>query len=140
MAGVLVNGVNYAWANVTWLWFSVPVVGITEISFDKEAEKENNYGAGNEPISRAQGNNKYSASIEIYEDEWRKLVLASPNNDPLEIPPSDMIIVLGGSRVNIQATITLQAAEIMKDTFTVKQGDKMIKRKIPLIIAGIVNQ
>lgn len=138
MAGILVNGVNYAWSNVTWLWYSVPVVGIVAIDYDKEAEKENNYGAGNEPIARSQGNNKYSASIEIYEDEWRKLVLAAPNQDPLQIPFSDMQIVFGGSRVNF-ASVTLQAAEIMKDSFSTKQGDKRILRKIPLIIAGILN-
>jgi hypothetical protein len=138
MAGILINGVNYAWSNVTWLWYSVPLVGITAIDYDYEMEKENNYGQGGVPVSRGYGNSKFSASIEIYEDEWRKLVLAAPNQDPLQIPFSDMQIVFGGSRVN-SAFTTLQAAEIDKDAFSTKQGDKKILRKVPLIIAGVLN-
>ena len=135
----LINGTNYAWANVTLVWYGVPVVGIMEISYKKKTKKDNNYGQGADPISRGYGNNEYEASITIYLDEWNKIILASPNQDPLSIPPQDIQVVYGGSRVTAKVDV-LQQAEPMEDAIEVKQGDTKIAVKIPLIIAGIVHK
>ena len=49
---VLVNGVNYSWGNISVVLFGTPVVGILSIEYKRKQKKENNYGAGFEPISR----------------------------------------------------------------------------------------
>lgn len=56
MAAVLVNGVNWSWANLNNIAFGVPVIGILAINYKIKQNKENNYGVGNEPISRGYGN------------------------------------------------------------------------------------
>lgn len=133
---VLVNGVNYAWVNVTLVLFGVPVKGIMKISYKKKTEKTNNYGAGSEPISRASGRTEYEASIELYRDEWQRIILVAPSRNPLEIPPFDIQVVFGGSRVTAHTDI-LQACEFMEDAFEVSEGDTSIKVTLPLIIAGV---
>src|SRR4051812_5515209 len=105
MAETLVNGVNYAWLNITWVWYSIPLVGIKSINYEKKQKTDLNYGGGPEPISEALGNNEYTASIEIYRDEWDKIIAAAPDNDPLQIPRSDMQIVFGGDRVNTKTDV-----------------------------------
>lgn len=139
MALPLINGVNYAWVNLTWMWFTVPLVGITAIDYEKDMEKTMNYGAGNDPVSVGYGNNKYAASIEIYRDEWQKIIKSAPNNDPLQIPGSNFQIAFGGSRVNYQVDI-LQNAEFTKDAFAAKQGETKLLVKVPIIFAGLVHK
>ncbi|MES2382604.1 MAG: hypothetical protein V4538_16265 [Bacteroidota bacterium] len=132
----LVNGINYAWVNITLVLFGVPVKGITKISYKKKKEKTNNYGAGGEPVSRGIGRSEYEASIELYRDEWQRIINVSPTKDPLDIPAFDIPIVFGGSRVTAQTDI-LQSCEFLEDAFDVSEGDTSIKITVPIIIAGI---
>lgn len=133
---VLVNGVNYAWVNVTMVLFGVPVKGITKISYKKKTDKANNYGNGSEPVSRGYGRSEYEASIELYRDEWQRIINVAPSKDPLEIPPFDVPVVFGGSRVTAQTDVLL-ACEFLEDAFDVSEGDTSIKITLPLIIAGV---
>lgn len=133
---VLVNGINYAWTNVNLVLFGVPVKGITKISYKKKAEKTNNYGAGSEPVSRGIGRNEYEASIEIYRDEWQRIIDVAPSKSPLDIPAFDIPIVFGGSRVTANTDVLL-ACEFLEDAFDVSEGDTSIKITLPLVIAGI---
>jgi len=135
----LINGVNYAWSNITWMWYSLPLIGIKSISYEATQKTELNYGAGVQPISEAVGNYEYKAEIEVYLDEWNKIIAAAPNNDPLQIPRTDMQVVFGGSRVNAKVDI-LQAVKFTNDPMPVKQGDTMIAVKLTLSIAGIVHK
>lgn len=135
----LINGTNYSWANVTLVWYGIPVVGIMDISYKKKTKKENNYGVGSDPVSRGYGNNEFEASVTIYLDEWNKIVKAAAGNDPLSIPPQDIQVVYGGSRVSAKTDV-LQQAEAMEDPIEVKQGDTKIAVKIPLLIAGILHK
>jgi hypothetical protein len=135
----LINGVNYSWANVTMTIYGVPVVGITKIEYKKKQKKEPNYGMGQDPISYGYGNNEYEAKITLYTDEWRKIIAAAPNNDPLQAPFSDIIVSFGGSRVTAKTDV-LQAAEFMEDPFTISQGETKSMVDLPIIIAGILHK
>lgn len=134
----LINGVSYSWASVKLVWFGVPVVGITKIEYKKKQKKENNYGMGQEPISRGYGNNEYEAKITLYREEWIRIIAAAPLFDPLQAPFSDIQVVFGSSRLAASTDILL-AAEPMEDVFTIGQGDTKSMVDIPLIIAGIVH-
>jgi len=129
----LVNGVNYSYANVTMILFGKPVVGITKISYKEKQTKENNYGLGGKPISRGYGNYEYEGSIEIYTDFWKAIIEASPNRNPLDIPPFEVKIIFGGDRVNYSVD-KLKMVEFLENPFDASQGDSKLMVTIPLII------
>ena len=139
MAAPLINGVNYAWSNITWMWYGLPLIGIKSINYEAKQKKGLNYGNGVYPISEAVGNYEYDADIEIYADEWAKIIAAAPNGDPLQIPRSDMQIFYGGSRVNQKVDI-LQMVSFTNDPIAVKQGDTMVSVKLKLSVAGLAHQ
>jgi hypothetical protein len=136
MVTPLINGVNYSFANITLVLFGVPVVGITKIDFKRKQKKENNYGFGQDPVSRGYGNNEYEGSMEIYLDEWKKIIQISPFRDPLSIAPFDIQIVYGGSKVSAEKDV-LRSCEFMEDSFTANQGDTKLMVNVPLIIGAI---
>lgn len=136
MATPLINGINYSWANIKFNLFGVPLIGITEIEYDRKMAKANNYGYGQDPISRGYGNIENSGSITIYWDEWRRIIAAAPSNDPLFIKPFDIQVLFGSNSLNFKQD-TLRSCEFLEDPFTVKQGDSKIMVKLPLIIALI---
>ena len=134
----LVNGVSYSWVHINFILFGVPVKGITKITWKKKSDKVNNYGAGPDPVSRGYGRNEYEASIELYREEWQRIIDISPDKDPLSIPPQDVPVVFGGSRVTAK-TVVLQAVELLEDAFEANEGDTSLKISVPLIIAGVKN-
>ena len=133
---ILINGVNYSWADISFVLFGRIIKGITEISYQKNSKKENNYGQGSEPISRGYGNNEYTASFTIYRDEWLGVIALAPSLDPTLIPLFDIPIVFGSSRVSSQTDV-LRGCEFIEDSFKASQGEQKLLIQIPLIIAGI---
>lgn len=132
----LINGINYSWANIKFNFFGVPLIGISEIEYDRKQKKENNYGWGSDPISRGYGNTEPEASISIYWDEWRRVIAAAPTFDPLLIIPFDIQVLFGSSALKFKQD-TLRSCEFMNDPFTAKQGDTKFIIKLPLIIGLI---
>lgn len=132
----LINGVAYSWSSIQFVLFGVPVAGIVSIDYTRKQEKTNNYGAGIEPVSRGYGRKTYEGSIEIYLDEWKKVIAAAPNRDPLAIGWFNIPVLYGNSAVDV-TTDTLTAVEFMEDPFNAKEGDTKLTVKIPLIIGSI---
>lgn len=136
-APVLINGISYGFANIAPIIGGVPVIGITKITYNRKQVKENNYGAGYEPVSRGYANVEYEASMDIYMEEWQRIIAASPDRDPLRLPAFDMPIVFGGNGVAPTKHI-LKAVEFLENPVDTSQGDTKIVVTIPLIIAGII--
>jgi hypothetical protein len=132
----LINGINYSWANITLTLFGVPVVGITKIEYKRKQKKENNYGAGSQPTSRGYGNYEYEGSIELYVDEWKRIIASSPGRDPLAIAPFPITVVFSGAGITAEKDV-LQSVEFMEDPLTANQGDTKLMVTIPLIIGAI---
>jgi len=132
----LINGVNYSWGNLAIVLFGNIVVGIKKIDYNAKQEKTNNYGFGNEPVSRGYGRKTYEGSMELYTDEWKRIIASSPNNDPLQINPSDIQIVFAGSRVLPNKDV-LRMVEFLENPFTASEGDTALMVTIPLIIGAI---
>lgn len=132
----LINGINYAWANVTLILFGVPVVGITKIDYNRKQKKENNYGAGQNPVSRGYGNVENDCSIEIYMDELKRIIAASPGRDILKIKPFDIQVTFGGDGVEPTKDV-LRSCEFLEDPFSGGQGDQKLMAKLPIIVASI---
>lgn len=132
----IINGVNYSWSNISVVLFGTPVAGIVSIDYKRKQKKENNYGSGNEPISRGYGMVEYEGSIELYVDVWKGIISASPGRDPLKIQPFDIPVTFGGDGV-LTTKDVLRAVEFMEDPLESKSGDTKLTVKIPLIIGGI---
>jgi hypothetical protein len=136
MATPIINGINYSWANITLVLFGVPVVGITKIDYKRKQKKENNYGFGAQPVSRGYGNYEYEGSIELYQDEWKRIIAAAPNRDPLLIPPFDIQVVYAGRGIVADKDV-LKSCEFMEDNFAASSGDTKLMVSIPIVIGLI---
>jgi hypothetical protein len=136
MPTTLVNGINYSWSNIKFNFFGVPLIGITDIDYGRKMKKDNNYGWGQDPISRGYGNIENEGSISIYWDEWRKIIAAAPTNDPLFILPFDIQVLFGSSSLNFKQD-TLRACEFDDDPFTAKQGESKFILRLKLTIGRI---
>ena len=132
----LINGVNYSNGNVSVILFGTPLTGIVSIDYKVKQKKDNNYGAGFEPVSRGYGMKEYEGSIEIYLEVWKGIIAAAPNRDPLQIPPFDIPVTYSGTGVTTSKDV-LRAVEFMENPLESKSGDTKITVKIPLIIGGI---
>jgi hypothetical protein len=132
----LINGISYAWASIQFILFGVPVSGIVSISYKEKQIKTNNYGAGSRPIGRGYGKVEADASVEIYLDEWKKVIAAAPNRDPLQIGYFDIPITYGDSIANATQD-TLRAVEFLNNPFEAKEGDTRLMVKLDLIVAQI---
>jgi hypothetical protein len=137
MAAPLINGVAYGWGNIQVMLFGNPLTTISKIEYTHKQEKQNIYGAGNEPVARGYGRVEYSGSIEMKTDEWKQIIAASPNRNPLNIAPFDINVVFGGANVLPQKD-TLKMVEFMENPLESSEGDTSITVKIPIIIGAIV--
>lgn len=132
----MINGVNYAWGNLSWVIFGVPLIGITEMEYTRKRVVKNNYGAGDEPTSRGLGNFEYSGSITVYTDEIRAILKNAPNKSILEIPMFSATNIFSGDGV-LYNTDKLKNISFTEDPFAAKQGDTAILCKIPFEFAGL---
>ncbi len=136
MGTPLINGVAYSAADITVIMFGVPIVGITEINYTTKQEIEDQYGLGTDPISRGYGKTTYEGSITMFVDEWKKIIAASPNKNPLRIGFFDIPVIFGGER-NVLTKDILKSVGFKENPMKVSQGDMKILVTIPLIIGGI---
>jgi hypothetical protein len=137
MATPLINGINYSWANVKVILFGVPVVGITKIEYKTKQKKENQYGAGYEPISRGYGNKEYEGSIEIYSDELKRIIASAPNNDLMQIPPFTISVLFESGAGLLITEDVLSLCEFTEEGLSASQGDTKLLVSLPLVIGQI---
>ncbi len=130
----------YDWGSISIPLLSVtPVTLITKINYSRKQKKENLYGAGYVPIGRGYGNIEPDGSLEMYSDLWFQIIAASPNNDPLQIPPFDLPVIFANAGQPAVRDI-LRAVEFLEDPFAGSQGETKLMVTIPLIIADINRQ
>lgn len=132
----LINGVNYSWGNLNLMIFNNLMVGVTKINYTARQQKDNNYGWGYKPVSRGYGRYEYEGSIEMYVDEWKKIIAAAPNNDPLQILPSDIQLVFAGSRI-LPTKDVIMAMEFLENPLDANEGDTRLLVTIPIVIGDI---
>ena len=141
--GVLINGINYSWGNIKVILFGAPIIGITKIDYKRSQSKENNHGWGVEPTSRGYSRVTYSGSIELYQDEWRAICQAAPNQDPLSIAPFQIQVTMwnapGNSGLVAPTVDTLYNVEFLDDEFIGSEGDSKLLVTVPIIFAGLTH-
>lgn len=132
----LINGTAYAFSQIIISIFNTPIAGVTAISYDDEQEMQDNYGAGNRPVSRGYGNIKCSGSITLAMEEIEALQAASPTGRLQDIPEFG-VVVSYQPPVGKIVTHTLKDCKFKKNARDMKQGDMKSEMAIPLLISEI---
>jgi hypothetical protein len=131
----LINGREYTWADVSFNIGGVPVVGVTKINYDEEQVKEDNWGAGINPVSRGYGNRKASSSVTMYASEAEALADRAPNGNLLDYGTFDVTVqFMVGAVIK---THVLKNCEFTKNERNMSQGDTKIEVDLPLIVSHI---
>jgi hypothetical protein len=133
----LINGHAYSWADVRMNILGVTVAGIIGIKYDDEEEMEDQYGAGNRPVSRGHGNIKCTGSITLLSEEVVALENVAPNGRLQEIPEFDIpVSFLPPSGVVV--THMLKNCRFEKNSRDLKQNAKSFEVEIPLLMSHII--
>jgi hypothetical protein len=131
----LINGRAYDYTQITCLIAGVPVAGIQSINYVTEQPKVNNFGVGNQPISRGRGPKDPSGSLELDMNEVEAIRDAAPNGDLTEIAPFTITIVFG----NLQRPVVhrLRNVEFSNDGVETSQGDTNITRSFDIVMSDV---
>ena len=132
-----INGHSYEWSDCQLsIAGSVPVIGITEISFSYARDIKNIYGAGSEPVSVGYGAKTYDASITLLMEEVENLISIAPNSDLTQIPTFTITVSWLDSE-NAIVTRKLKNVKFMNYDLKTKQGDTSTPITMKLIYAGL---
>lgn len=138
----LINGVNYSSANVNVILpiLGAVVAGIQAVNYRKETNIVDNYSLGQDPTSRAFGQNTYTGSLEIYKEVWNRIIDLSPERDPAKLPLFDIVVTYGGNLGGVAVPFrkeTLRGVSFKTNGSGVTGGDTKIVVTVDLAIAGI---
>lgn len=136
---VLINGSTYSWAQlrIQFSNMSLPLIGVSNISYSASREFENVYAAGDQPVARSSGNVTYEASITLFKDEVVQLQNAAPQGDITLLSPFEIIVSYRSDILDKITTETLKNVQFTSNPTSVAQNDKVINVELPLIISGI---
>ena len=136
---VLINGQAYDFAQIIAKIAGVDINSLSEIEYEEEQKKENNFGKGNRPVSRGSSTIKAKASITMSMNDVEALRLATiavTGGSLLKIPPFDVTVTY----LNVQQVVThvLKNCEFIKDGTSAKLDDTDIKAKYDLVISHVI--
>jgi len=132
----LINGYNYSWGNITVNIARVPVVGITSINYAEEQEMEDQYGAGNYPVSRGYGRIKATGDITLHSNEVEALQAAAPGGRLQAIAPFDINVTFIDATGALK-THRLHNCQFKNNARNMNEGDLKFDVKLDLIISHI---
>lgn len=132
----LVNGTAYSWSQIECRIIDTPVSGITSISYSEEQEMQDNFGAGNRPVSRGYGKITTEASIKLEMATVLALQNASPNGTLQGIPEFPIIISWLPDN-GVIVTDTLNNCRFKKNMRDTNQGDMTTEVDLELMVSHI---
>lgn len=132
----LVNGVAYAYVDITVSLFGVTVAGITSITYEETSDIVNNYGAGRFAVSQSNGKVETTASMTIDRAEYNALIAAAPNGRLYNIPNFDIVVAYAPSGSAPVADI-IKNVKIKKMVGGGAEGDSNIVAELELVPSHI---
>ncbi|MDB0602637.1 hypothetical protein PL373_16165 [Tenacibaculum maritimum] len=135
----MINGVEYGWSSIAFNISSAPVIAIRAIKYEEEQEKENIYGAGQNPVGRGYGRVKSTASVTLLGSAVMALKSSAPKGQLHRIAPFT-IVVMYQPEGGILQVHHLKNAEFKKTPFDWKEGDTHKEIELELIISHIVDK
>ena len=131
----LINGRTYDYVHITMTILGVPIEGVKSINYTEEQEKTNNYGTGEDPVSRGRAAIMCKGSLELPMEEVERIRSASPTGSLLKIDMFDIVIVHGV--VGKVAIHTLKNVEFLDDGVETSTGDTQITRTFNILPSNI---
>jgi len=136
MPKVLINGQAYTWAQIKINILGRQIIGVTKITYKESEEMQDNFGAGNRPISRSYGKIETEASIEMYMEEIEALQAATPEGRLQSIPEFDIVVSYQPTLGQIK-NHTLHNCRFKENSREPGNEDMAIKAEIPMICSHI---
>lgn len=133
----LINGEAYSWSQISLVLLGTPVVGITNVSYTEEQEMEENYGAGNRPVSRGYGKITTEGSITLYMTEVEALQDAVSSGRLQDIPEFDIVVSYIPNDSNRTKTHILRNCRFKNNGREIDQGATNITTELSLMISHI---
>lgn len=137
MAQPLINGIAYSWSQIAVRALGSVFVGITAIKYDDKQEMQNNWAAGNFPVSRGFGKIEATGSVTLFMEEIESLAIVAPNGRLQEIPEFDVTITFITAN-NLTVTHTLKNCRFMENSRDMKTGDMVVEKELNLLISHIL--
>lgn len=132
----LVNGVEYGWADIVCAINSVPITGITAVSYSDKQDMQNNYGAGRYPVSYSKGRITPSAKLTLYASEVLAIQRQSPNGRIQDIAPFDITVSYLPDNGVIH-TDKIRNCRFTENKRDVKEGDMSIPVELEILPSHI---
>lgn len=139
MSLILKNGVVVGAANISVVIGGVVVTGIKSIDIAVNQKKDNVMGFQAQPVGRGRGQYEYPESkMDILLEEWKAIVAASPNSDPLQLPMFNIpITYTDNSGSPIMNPETMNNCEFTGVLRTYKAGDTAEWVSVGVLYAGL---
>lgn len=134
----LVNGEAYSWSQVKVNILNTPIAGVSAIVYDDNQEMQNNYGAGDYPVTQGIGPVTFEGSITLHKEELEALQDAVQSGRLQDIPAFDVVVSFipsGGQNIK---THTLKFCRFKNNGRELNQGDMMFEKQIDLLIGNIL--
>lgn len=136
----LINGRSYDFAQIRAAILGVVVPSISSIEYSEEQKKENNFGAGDRPVSRGAGAIEAKGKLTMSMNDVEAIRKTVPNGSLLSVPPFDVVVTyLHPTAANV-VTHVLKNCEFTTDGVSGSQGDTDLKRDFELVLSHIVYQ
>lgn len=135
MSKVLVNGRAFDFVQITTTILGVPMPSVSAISYVRTKEIVDNFGAGDEPVSRGEGPKSTEASITLSMNDVEALRSAAPNGDLLDLPAFEIVVVFGNAQ-DPQRHV-LKNVQFKDDGVEATQGDTDISRSFSLAVSHV---
>jgi hypothetical protein len=131
----LINGRAYDFTQIVVKILGAPMVSVSAINYTEEQSKENNFGAGNRPVSRGHGAINASGSVTLSMNDVEAIRDVAPDGSLLKIEPFDIQV----SFLNRQKVVThiLKNCEFTDDGVEGSQDDKDLKKSFALVISHV---
>lgn len=137
MARPIINGEAYSWSRIVINILGRAVIGVNKIDYKNVKAKSNNYGAGENPVSRTSGSNTPEASIELHMEEIQALRNVSPDGTLTGLPVSDIVVSYQPNNGPI-VNHTIHNVEFLEDGVSVgKDTSNEIAQDLPLLPSHI---
>ena len=135
----LINGRAYDWANIVVRLSNgtIPLVGITKITYEDEEEVENIYGAGKFPVSQGSGNYTATASITLPVEEIIKIQRTTGSKRLQDVPYFDITVSYLHPQADKQINDTIKNCRFTKNSRDLNQNDKTFPIELALVVSHI---
>jgi len=137
MAVPLVNGRAYDYVSITMLILNIPVVGVTAINYEETQDKVNNFGTGNNAVSRGHGAKDGTGSFDISMNETEAIRAAASSRSLLDIPLFDVILVFANAG-SVVRTHVIKNVEFTNDPGGGAQGDTDLVGTFNIVFSHVV--